>query len=217
MHLSDNMSYRLSYRSTKRQPDPQYSTLSNMADAWAEPVPEDSFGMPSNCSTPSPEIRIGRRSCSCDDKSSSNFQSHWTVKGTLAEYLDRRLFDLVVLLFALAHWMEFRLMFKVLTSLPRLETASLRTNIAFLTKFWFYPRPTSDQETEYWFCLIRWRCFIVVLMLQVFFPLHSPSISSITFITLFCITWWGISIQNYLACTGCELLLWSCTSGSLLV
>ena len=154
-------------------------------------------------------MRTGRRSCSCDDKSSSNFQSQWTVKGTPAANSDRRLFDLVVLLFALDHWMEFLLMFKVLTSLPRLETASLRTNIAFLDEILVLPKADVRPGDRIWICLIRCRCFIVVLILQVFFPLHSPSISSITFITLFCITWWGITIQNYLACTGCELLLWS--------
>ena len=91
------------------------------------------LGTPSNCSTPAPEMRTGRRSaCWWDVRSSISLPSQWTVSGTVAENSDRRLVAVMDLCFALARCIEFRLIFNVLTSCPRLEATSLKMKVAFL-------------------------------------------------------------------------------------
>ena len=173
------------------------------ADAWAEPVPEDNFGMPCNCSTPTPDRRTGRRStCSFDVKSSSNLPSHWTVKELLRKIwtADCSIWWLCCLPW-LVEW-KFSLCSK----------CSRHVQGCMPPRWWFPWRNfgsiqsrrktrTQNIDSGSFECI----CFIVAVSVTGFLSFTFI----ITLISYFCSTWWGISVQNYLASTGCQLLLWS--------
>lgn len=73
--------------------------------------------------------------------------------------------------------MEFRLIFKVLTSQPRLEATSLRTNVAFLDEI-FVLSKADVRPGDRILILARLGAvasFLLVLVPQVLFPLHPTS------------------------------------------
>ena len=122
---SDVLCKRLRFRSTKWQSDPEYPILSNTW--WLQ--------MLNNC-TKTPHLIVELE----DDQhvlvmSNLPLTCH-PKEHSLGDDSNSRMFDLVVLFFTWAHWIESRLMFKVFTSCPSLGDTSLSTSVAFFDETW---------------------------------------------------------------------------------